>query len=73
MKPEKSFVRQQSKERKDTLFIGSQDCSDYSGALSIYNASSLAGGRGNTISWARQGMQPMVLALKAAELFVVFM
>lgn len=31
MKPEKSFVRQQSKERKDTLFIGSQDCSDYSG------------------------------------------
>lgn len=41
MKPEKSFVRQQSKERKDTLFIGSQDCSDYSGALSIYNASSM--------------------------------
>ncbi len=70
-------AEERGEKKKDRLrgFICSQDGSDYHGGcrgvLSIYNASSHAGGRGNTSSWASQGVQPLVLALQSAESFVV--
>lgn len=66
------------RKEKDRLwgFVCSRDGSDYRGgcrgALSIYNVSSFAVGRGNTSSWASWGMRPLVLALQPAESFVVF-
>lgn len=62
---EKSYDPTGVQERKKNC------CGGDRGLLSIYNASSLAGGKGNTSSWGSYGMQPLVLALKPAQSFVV--